>query len=147
MILGELAEPVELVDQGEPPIESARHCDRDRPLSATTAKVHPRRTRTGRQSAASRCGCGGRLRVESRDQPGGRGRNVGRTRSGARLGRRARRLGELAEYHLPARRRAELLRRLGRHAEAAESYRRALALVSNEAERRHLEKRLREIMR
>ena len=29
--------------------------------------------------------------------------------------------------------------------EAAEAYRRALALVSNEAERRHLEKRLREI--
>ena len=30
-------------------------------------------------------------------------------------------------------------------AEAAEAYRRALELVSNEAERRHLEKRLREI--
>jgi len=55
------------------------------------------------------------------------------------------RLGELAEYHLLPVARAELLRRLGRHAEAAESYRRALALVSNEAERRHLEKRLREI--
>jgi RNA polymerase sigma-70 factor (ECF subfamily) len=54
------------------------------------------------------------------------------------------RLGELAEYHLLPVARAELLRRLGRHAEAAESYRRALALVSNEAERRHLEKRLRE---
>jgi len=54
------------------------------------------------------------------------------------------RRGELAEYHLLPAARAELLRRLGRHAEAAESYRRALALVSNEAERRHLEKRLRE---
>ena len=54
------------------------------------------------------------------------------------------RLGELAEYHLLPVARAELLRRLGRHAEAAESYRRALALVSNEAKRRHLEKRLRE---
>jgi RNA polymerase sigma-70 factor (ECF subfamily) len=54
------------------------------------------------------------------------------------------RLGEIAEYHLLPVARAELLRRLGRHAEAAESYRRALALVSNEAERRHLEKRLRE---
>ena len=53
--------------------------------------------------------------------------------------------GELAEYHLLPVARAELLRRLGRHAEAAESYRRALALVSNEAERRHLGKRLREI--
>ena len=57
------------------------------------------------------------------------------------------RRGELAEYHLLPVARAELLRRLGRHAEAAESYRRALALVSNEAERRHLGKRLREIMR
>jgi len=53
--------------------------------------------------------------------------------------------GELAEYHLLPVARAELLRRLGRHAEAAESYRRALELVRNEAERRHLGKRLREI--
>lgn len=53
--------------------------------------------------------------------------------------------GELASYHLLPAARAELLRRLGRHAEAAESYRRALALVSNEAERKHLEKRLRQI--
>ena len=54
--------------------------------------------------------------------------------------------GEIVGYHLLPAARAELLRRLGRHAEAAESYRRALALVSNEAERRHLEKRLREIV-
>ena len=54
--------------------------------------------------------------------------------------------GELVAYHPLPVARAELLRRLGRHAEAAESYRRALALVSNEAERRHLEKRLREIV-
>jgi RNA polymerase sigma-70 factor (ECF subfamily) len=53
--------------------------------------------------------------------------------------------GELAGYHLLPSARAELLRRLGRHGEAAEAYRRALALVSNEAERRHLERRLREI--
>ena len=55
------------------------------------------------------------------------------------------RSGELARYHLLPVARAELLRRLGRHREAAEAYRRGLALVSNEAERRHLEKRLREI--
>lgn len=55
------------------------------------------------------------------------------------------RRGELAAYHLLPTARAELLRRLGRRAEAAESYRRALALVTNEVERRHLEKRLREI--
>ena len=55
------------------------------------------------------------------------------------------RRGELAEYHrLPAAR-AELLCRLGRHAEAVHSYRRALALVGNEAERRHLDKRLRQV--
>jgi hypothetical protein len=53
--------------------------------------------------------------------------------------------GELEGYHLLPTARAELLRRLGRHGEAAESYRRALDLVSNEAERRHLERRLREV--
>jgi RNA polymerase sigma-70 factor (ECF subfamily) len=53
--------------------------------------------------------------------------------------------GELARYHLLSVAQAELLRRLGRHGESAEAYRRALALVSNEAERRHLERRLREI--
>jgi RNA polymerase sigma-70 factor (ECF subfamily) len=53
--------------------------------------------------------------------------------------------GELAEYHLLPAARAELLRRLGRRTEAAQSYRRALELVGNEPERRHLEKRLREV--
>jgi RNA polymerase sigma-70 factor (ECF subfamily) len=53
--------------------------------------------------------------------------------------------GELTGYHLLPVARAELLRRLGRHPEAAEAYRCGLALVRNEAERRHLEKRLREI--
>jgi RNA polymerase sigma-70 factor, ECF subfamily len=53
--------------------------------------------------------------------------------------------GELDGYHLLPVAQAELLRRLGRHPAAAEAYRRGLALVSNEAERRHLEKRLREI--
>jgi RNA polymerase sigma-70 factor (ECF subfamily) len=52
---------------------------------------------------------------------------------------------ELSGYHLLPVARAELLRRLGRHTEAAESYQRALDLVTNETERRHLEKRLREI--
>jgi len=56
------------------------------------------------------------------------------------------RRGELTGYHLLPVARAELLRRLGRHTEAAESYRGALTLVNNEAERRHLEKRLREVV-
>ena len=47
-------------------------------------------------------------------------------------------------YLLPAAR-ADLLRRLGRRAAAADAYRQALALVTNEAERRFLERRLREV--
>jgi RNA polymerase sigma-70 factor (ECF subfamily) len=54
--------------------------------------------------------------------------------------------GALAGYHLLHTARAELLRRLDRPVEAAESYRRALAQVSNEAERKHLDRRLREIV-
>jgi RNA polymerase sigma-70 factor (ECF subfamily) len=53
--------------------------------------------------------------------------------------------GALAGYHLLPTARAELLRRLGRRGEAAKAYRRALELVKNEAERRHLEKRLAEV--
>jgi RNA polymerase sigma-70 factor (ECF subfamily) len=54
--------------------------------------------------------------------------------------------GELAGYHRLPTAQAELLRRLGRHGEAVESYRRALAQVSNEVERKHLDRRLREIV-
>jgi RNA polymerase sigma-70 factor (ECF subfamily) len=50
--------------------------------------------------------------------------------------------GELDGYHLLHAARADLLRRLGLHAEAATSYRQALALVTNESERRFLERRL-----
>ena len=53
--------------------------------------------------------------------------------------------GELDGYHLLHATRADLLRRLGMSADAAASYRRALALVSNESERRFLERRLREM--
>jgi RNA polymerase sigma-70 factor (ECF subfamily) len=56
------------------------------------------------------------------------------------------RRGELSDYHLLPAARAELLRRIGRDADAAASYRRALALVRNDAERRHLEKRLRDVV-
>ncbi|HET7342846.1 MAG TPA: sigma-70 family RNA polymerase sigma factor [Methylomirabilota bacterium] len=55
--------------------------------------------------------------------------------------------GELARYHLLHAARADLLRRLGAFADAAKSYERALALVTNEAERRFLERRLREVER
>ena len=49
---------------------------------------------------------------------------------------------DLPGYHLLPAARADLLRRLGRDAEAATAYRQALALVSNDAERRFLERRL-----
>jgi RNA polymerase sigma-70 factor, ECF subfamily len=53
--------------------------------------------------------------------------------------------GELDRYHLLHSARADLLRRLGDAREAAKSYARALALVTNDAERRFLERRLREV--
>jgi RNA polymerase sigma-70 factor (ECF subfamily) len=55
--------------------------------------------------------------------------------------------GELHSYHLLHAARADLLRRLGSRAEAATSYAKALALVTNDAERRFLERRLREVQR
>jgi RNA polymerase sigma-70 factor (ECF subfamily) len=53
--------------------------------------------------------------------------------------------GDLDRYHLFHAARADLLRRIGSSAEAAESYTRALALVTNDSERRYLERRLREV--
>ena len=50
--------------------------------------------------------------------------------------------GELEGYYLLPAARADLLRRLGRLEEAAGSYRRALALVATDPERRFLERRL-----
>jgi RNA polymerase sigma-70 factor (ECF subfamily) len=52
--------------------------------------------------------------------------------------------GALAGYHLLPAARADLLRRLGRRAEAAQAYRAALALVRTRAERLYLERRLAE---
>lgn len=54
---------------------------------------------------------------------------------------------ELDEYHLLHAARADLLRRMGSSREAAKSYERALQLVTNESERRFLERRLREVKR
>jgi RNA polymerase sigma-70 factor (ECF subfamily) len=53
--------------------------------------------------------------------------------------------GELAGYHLLPAAKADLLRREGRWMEAAESYRQALAMVSNDSERRFLARRLLEV--
>jgi RNA polymerase sigma-70 factor, ECF subfamily len=52
---------------------------------------------------------------------------------------------ELSGYHLWHAARADLLRRLARHGEAAASYRAALACVGSEPERRFLERRLAEV--
>jgi RNA polymerase sigma-70 factor (ECF subfamily) len=51
----------------------------------------------------------------------------------------------LREYHYLPAARADLLRRLGQHAEAAEAYRQALLLVGNDVERRFLHRRLIEV--
>jgi RNA polymerase sigma-70 factor, ECF subfamily len=55
--------------------------------------------------------------------------------------------GALAEYYLLHAARADLLRRLQRVGAAAEAYRRALALTTNETERRFLQRRLEECQR
>jgi RNA polymerase sigma-70 factor, ECF subfamily len=51
----------------------------------------------------------------------------------------------LENYHLLYAAQADLLRRIGSSAEAANSYQRALVLVTNDSERRYLERRLREV--
>jgi RNA polymerase sigma-70 factor (ECF subfamily) len=53
--------------------------------------------------------------------------------------------GDLDRYHLFHSARADLLRRAARPREAAEAYRRALELTTNDAERRFLQRRLREL--
>jgi RNA polymerase sigma-70 factor (ECF subfamily) len=53
--------------------------------------------------------------------------------------------GELDGYHLFHAVRADLYRRLGSSADAAKSYTRALELVTNDSERRFLERRLRQV--
>jgi RNA polymerase sigma-70 factor (ECF subfamily) len=53
--------------------------------------------------------------------------------------------GDLDEYHLLHAARADLLRRVGSKTEAAESYKRALEFVTNDSERRFLERRLAEV--
>ena len=73
--------------------------------------------------------------IAMRDGPG-----VGLALVDAILGR-----GDLADYHLSHAARADLCRRLGRHAEARDAYRRALALAKQEPERRFLERRIAEL--
>jgi len=51
----------------------------------------------------------------------------------------------LTTYHLLPATRADFLRRLGRRTEATAAYREALTLATTDAERRYLEKRLREV--
>jgi RNA polymerase sigma-70 factor, ECF subfamily len=53
--------------------------------------------------------------------------------------------GTLPRYHLLPAARADLLRRVGRTDEAAAAYREAIALASNEPERRFLSRRLAEV--
>jgi RNA polymerase sigma-70 factor (ECF subfamily) len=55
--------------------------------------------------------------------------------------------GALDGYHLLHAARADLLRRLGSLNDAAKSYSRALTMVTNNSERRYLDRRLREVQR
>ncbi|MEN3534318.1 sigma-70 family RNA polymerase sigma factor [Microbispora sp. ZYX-F-249] len=62
--------------------------------------------------------------------------------AGLALADALRETGALAGYHLLPAARADLLRRLGRTAEAAEAYREAAGLAATDAERRYLARRL-----
>jgi RNA polymerase sigma-70 factor (ECF subfamily) len=53
--------------------------------------------------------------------------------------------GNLENYHLFHAARADMLRRIGAADQAAKSYGQALSLVTNDSERRYLERRLREV--
>jgi RNA polymerase sigma-70 factor, ECF subfamily len=53
--------------------------------------------------------------------------------------------GDLDGYHLLHAARADLFRRIGSSEEAAKSYAQALALATNDSERRFLKRRLREV--
>ncbi|HEY7509251.1 MAG TPA: DUF6596 domain-containing protein, partial [Vicinamibacteria bacterium] len=53
--------------------------------------------------------------------------------------------GVLASYHLLPAAKADILRRMGRRDEAAAAYEQALRLVAHDAERRYLQRRLREV--
>ena len=68
-----------------------------------------------------------------------------RLERGLRLIEQLEATGELSAYHLLPAAKADILRRLGRRGEAAAAYERALALVTHAAERRYLERRLREV--
>ena len=65
--------------------------------------------------------------------------------AGLRILDRLEESGELSDYHLFHAARADLWRRRDSRNEAAESYRRALQLVTNDSERRFLKKRLKEV--
>lgn len=68
-----------------------------------------------------------------------------RLERGLRLMQQIEDTGALLGYHLLPASKADILRRLGRTDEAAAEYERALALVTQEAERRYIERRLREM--
>ncbi len=68
-----------------------------------------------------------------------------RLERGLRLIEQLEATGELEAYHLLPAAKADILRRLGRRPEAAAAYERALELVTHDAERRYLQRRLREV--
>ena len=131
-----------------------RSCDRTvsvlipcrRPLQPFMPRLPRRHPLTGARSHCSTTSCFGfiRRRLWSSTaqllSPCARGRSrVSALIDGLLAGE------ELASYHLAHSARADLCRRLGRLAEARDSYEKALALVRYEPERRFLAGRLREL--
>ena len=82
-----------------------------------------------------------RAEPDRRAEPGGRHRRARRARGRARGGRPAPGQPSIATYHAWHATRADLLRRLGRSAEARAAYDAAIAATDNTAERAYLSRR------
>ena len=114
-----------------------------------------RRARRGGDAGGDRLGphrrdlrpaAAGRAVARDRAQPGGRGRHARRPGGGPRAAStRSSPAASSRDYQPAHAARADLCRRLGRIAEARESYRRALELTQQGAARRFLERRLAEL--
>ena len=109
---------------------------RDRRLPCEGA--HRGRHRLGADRRAVRPAGGLSPQPDRRAEPGRRGRDDKGPQAGLDLVDELDSAGRLAGYHLVPATRADLLRRLGRHAEAAQAYRRALDLATSDADRRFL---------
>jgi RNA polymerase sigma-70 factor (ECF subfamily) len=112
----------------------AEHCKADRPADTDWAEIVRLYTELERAQPSPIVSLNRAVAVAMAEGP----------RTGLVMIDRLAASNDLDSYHLLHAARADLLRRLNLNEEAAKSYERALTLVTNESERRFLERRLRE---